>query len=376
MTTTKVPVELSSTPGIVDNSDATAITIDSSENVGVGTTSPTAKKSSTTLQVNGNVAIGDNNAKGIVAFGDTASADVNVGLHRGASGAYSNTAGNSLNIAAYDAVVFTTGNADIASQTERMRIDVSGNVMVGKTSSSTTTVGVEARGDGTFAAVKSGGGAAVFGRTTDNGTIVTFRKDTTAVGSIGSQGGANIYITSGNRGVRLNDGDFSPITSANAYSDNSVDLGRSTARFKDLYLSSGIYLGGTGSANHFDDYEEGTWTPAIGSGTATFGGAWYVKIGRLVTVHCNVYSPSDESSGNHVVISGLPFSSGGGNQSGSAGAMIGGRISNGPYYPYIGASSSNVYFYDQNSGAYHTFQHQDMTTQADFHFTISYYTES
>ena len=38
--TTKIPVELSSTPGIVDNSDATAITIDSSENVGIGTTSP------------------------------------------------------------------------------------------------------------------------------------------------------------------------------------------------------------------------------------------------------------------------------------------------------------------------------------------------
>ena len=34
--TTKVPVELSSTPGIVDGSNATAITIDSSENVGIG----------------------------------------------------------------------------------------------------------------------------------------------------------------------------------------------------------------------------------------------------------------------------------------------------------------------------------------------------
>ena len=40
MANTKIPVELSSTPGIVDNSDATAITIDSSENVGIGTSSP------------------------------------------------------------------------------------------------------------------------------------------------------------------------------------------------------------------------------------------------------------------------------------------------------------------------------------------------
>ena len=42
MANTKIPVELSSTPGIVDNSNATAITIDSSENVGIGTGSPSA----------------------------------------------------------------------------------------------------------------------------------------------------------------------------------------------------------------------------------------------------------------------------------------------------------------------------------------------
>ena len=38
--TTKIPAELSSTPGIADSSNATAITIDSSENVGIGTSSP------------------------------------------------------------------------------------------------------------------------------------------------------------------------------------------------------------------------------------------------------------------------------------------------------------------------------------------------
>jgi len=38
--TTKIPAELSSTPGISDSSNATAITINSSEQVGIGTTSP------------------------------------------------------------------------------------------------------------------------------------------------------------------------------------------------------------------------------------------------------------------------------------------------------------------------------------------------
>ena len=48
--TTKIPVELSSTPGISDSSDATAITITSAEKVGIGTTSPSEK-----LEVNGTV---------------------------------------------------------------------------------------------------------------------------------------------------------------------------------------------------------------------------------------------------------------------------------------------------------------------------------
>ena len=40
MALTKTPIELSSTPSIVDGGNATAITIDSSENVGIGTGTP------------------------------------------------------------------------------------------------------------------------------------------------------------------------------------------------------------------------------------------------------------------------------------------------------------------------------------------------
>jgi hypothetical protein len=42
MALTEIPIELSSTPSIVDGGNATAITIDSSENVGIGTSSPSA----------------------------------------------------------------------------------------------------------------------------------------------------------------------------------------------------------------------------------------------------------------------------------------------------------------------------------------------
>ena len=51
---------------------------------------------------------------------------------------------------------------DGTAGSHRFVIDSSGNLLVGKTSASTNSVGVEARADGTFAAVKSGGSAAVF----------------------------------------------------------------------------------------------------------------------------------------------------------------------------------------------------------------------
>jgi len=51
MALTEIPIELSSTPGIVDNSNATAVTIDSSENVGIGMTPSAWHANWTALQL-------------------------------------------------------------------------------------------------------------------------------------------------------------------------------------------------------------------------------------------------------------------------------------------------------------------------------------
>ena len=51
MALTEIPIELSSTPSIVDGGNATAITIDSSENVGIGTSSPISISGYTALNV-------------------------------------------------------------------------------------------------------------------------------------------------------------------------------------------------------------------------------------------------------------------------------------------------------------------------------------
>ena len=80
--------------------------------------------------------------------------------------------------------------------------------------------------------------------------------------------------------------------------------------------SAGIHIGGTGSANALDDYEEGTFTATLGTtgtGFTTTGNTatcFYTKVGRAVSlaVSCSVASPSN-GTGN-LQLTGLPFASG------------------------------------------------------------------
>ena len=75
-------------------------------------------------------------------------------------------------------------------------------------------------------------------------------------------------------------------------------------------VAGGITFGtDTAAANTLDDYEEGTWTPADGSGaglTISNNNANYTKIGRIVHINAYVNVPSN-SSGSQFVLSGLPF---------------------------------------------------------------------
>jgi hypothetical protein len=125
-----------------------AMTLDASGNLGIGTSSPVVLKSAKTLQVFGNIKAGDDNGKGLLSLGDTASTGANVGVWRGTAGAYTGSAGTYLNLGGYDGITFTTGNADIASQTECMRIDSSGNLLVGQTSPSQSVLGFGVSGAG------------------------------------------------------------------------------------------------------------------------------------------------------------------------------------------------------------------------------------
>jgi len=144
--------------------------------------------------------------------------------------------------------------------------------------------------------------------TTDDGDIIDLRKDGSTVGSIGSNGG-NPYFASTSVGLKLTT-EVLPVDNNGASADGFLDLGGPSDRFNNLYLSGGVYLGGTGAANHLDDYEEGTWTPALHSATGTVyttQAGTYTKVGKVVTVSFFMSFSTSPTSGSNIRM-GLPFS--------------------------------------------------------------------
>ena len=125
-----------------------------------------------------------------------------------------------------------------------------------------------------------------------------------------------MHIKGGNNtfgsGIAFNHQTWNPTNASGTITDNHVKLGDTGSRFTDLYLSGGVYLGGTGSANKLDDYEEGTWTPGIRFGASTAGsltsvGGSYTKIGRQVTVNA-AFSVSNLNGGSgSAFVTGFPF---------------------------------------------------------------------
>jgi len=163
-------------------------------------------------------------------------------------------------------------------------------------------------------------------RATSDGTIIDVQKDGTSVGSIGSAYGVISYINldprSGGTGVGATNTDsVIPVTGTGVSANGTKDLGISSARWRDLYLSGGVYLGGTGSANHLDDYETGTWTPASTSTAFATAQGRYTKVGRLVYASFYIQVPASINA-NFFQLSGLPFTNGntsGGQNQGSMG---------------------------------------------------------
>jgi hypothetical protein len=196
------------------------------------------------------------------------------------------------------------------------RFDSSGNLLVGTTVEFGNS-GITLNNSGLLYVDRSGNKAAVFSRRTSDGAIVEFSKDFSTVGSIGVDLTDNIFLSGNSSHSGLMAGTESIVPYANGnISDASEDLGTTTARWRDLYLSGGVYLGGTGSANLLDDYEEGAWTPTLAFGGSSTGITYtsrdghYIKIGKQVTLHGSIILSSKGSSTGAATVQSLPFTVG------------------------------------------------------------------
>ena len=216
-------------------------------------------------------------------------------------------------------------NTDFAithNGSERMRIDSTGALMVGTTSSRPAEFshpdGFAVRGDvkGQIQNTVTNSSCAFFNRDGTDGAILSLRKEGVDVGSIGSQAGANLNLGNANVGLLFSAGGSEILpwnVSTNTASNGLISLGDASRRFQDLYLSGGVYVGGTTSANLLDDYEEGTWTPVTkGSTTAgtSSGGTvhgTYTKKGNEVTAWCYIAGISLTGAAGNLVVAGLPF---------------------------------------------------------------------
>jgi len=281
------------------NGSNTALTIDTSQNVGIGTTSPRDK-----LEIKG--------ANSGYSFRVDAEAQFIKLLSSDNTGA---TQGGFR---------FCTDNA--ATELERMRIDTSGKVLIAHNASlhsgnlQVSTAGGDAIDINSYSTNANNGGRLSFYRSKNasigSNTIVA---DDDSLGRIDFRGynsNGNTYDQGATIEARVDGAVDSETDMPTAIIFKTSGNGSASPDERLRILPSGgiTFNGDTAAENALDDYEEGTYTAHFnveGQGNMTMSGrvGLYVKVGQMVTVigGGKVSSVSGQSSSNAIQFTNLPF---------------------------------------------------------------------
>jgi hypothetical protein len=215
------------------SSTSTAISLDASDNVGVGTASPDQKL--------------------------TVASEGRLRLYRSDNTRYGDiyTDNSFLNIETSTDPIKFDGQGYIRFDTnssEAARLTSAGDLLVGKTASTGTTAGGEIRSNGFGLFTRDGGNPLQVRRLTDDGNLIEFLKDASYVGKIGNATTA-LYITNGtSTGIKFGTNAFYATNGDGTNVDNSKDVGTSGVRFDNVYATNGTIQ--TSDANEKQDIEE------------------------------------------------------------------------------------------------------------------------
>ncbi len=182
---------------------------------------------------------------------------------------------------------FTSQGIDDNGNATAMTIDGNEGVNIGKTSAALGTVGLQLSSTG-YSAITTNHNTDTeaplrLNKLNGEGSLLRLYKDSSEVGSIGVYSSDNLYLQgkSDHSGLAFGQAEIYGFRGGSE-NDGVTSLGSSGARWKDAYLSGGVYLGGTGSDNKLSDYEIGTWTPTLPNG-GTVGTILRLHILKLVT---------------------------------------------------------------------------------------------
>jgi hypothetical protein len=154
------------------------------------------------------------------------------------------------------------------------------------------------------------------------------------------------------------------VTTATANITGSINLSGGQIAFPATQVPSA-------DANTLDDYEEGTWTPTIATGTFTARRPRYTKIGRMVTVSAYVDSFSDRSTAATVQIGGLPFA--GNADIESVGSIFMRYSNNSVCAAYISATGTYITLYGVTTGDFSPLMHSQINNaSAQIYFSVTY----